>query len=219
MDQLLYGEGIVVESASVATAPEGVETNAGWTGQGAAGSQENVVATAATLEAGATHTYQVQVVVSLDAATVTPDTLACPEPGSGETGGLANAGALTHNGETQDDDVCATLPLIDITKSLAGAVTPVEGEDGVYDVVYEVTVTNRGPGAGTYDLDDALAPGEGVTVVGVQGVVTDTPDRSVSTRLSTASTTPGSSRARPSAVPPQPPWCTPTPSRCGTPPT
>ncbi|WP_163186710.1 DUF11 domain-containing protein [Cellulosimicrobium sp. SL-1] len=176
VDQLLYGEGIVVESAAVATAPEGVEPNAGWTGQGEAGSEENVVATAATLEAGATHTYQVQVVVSLDAATVTPDTLACPEPGSGETGGLANAGTLTHNGETQDDDVCATLPLLDITKSLSGAVTPVEGEDGVYDVVYEVTVTNRGPGAGVYDLDDTLAPGEGVTVVGVQGVVTDAPE-------------------------------------------
>ncbi|MDF2826735.1 MAG: hypothetical protein K0R01_18 [Mycobacterium sp.] len=175
VDQLLYGEGIVVESATVSTAPEGVEPNAGWTGRGGTGSEENVVAAGVTLEAGATHTYQVQVVVSLDTATVTPDTLACPEPGTGDTGGLANAGTLTHNGETQDDDACATLPLIDITKSLSGAVTPVEGEDGVYDVVYEVTVTNRGPGAGRYDLDDALAPGEGVTVVGVQDVVTDAP--------------------------------------------
>ncbi|MFJ2521357.1 hypothetical protein ACIOWF_20510 [Cellulosimicrobium cellulans] len=176
VDRLHYGEGIVVESATVATAPDGVEPNAGWTGQGEAGSQENVVATAVTLEAGATHTYQVQVAVSLDPAVVTPDTLQCPEPGSGETGGLANAGTLTHNGETQDDDVCATLPLIDITKSLSGAVTQVEGEDGVYDVVYEVTVTNRGPGAGVYDLDDTLAPGEGVTVVGIQDVVTDAPE-------------------------------------------
>ncbi|MBN0038711.1 hypothetical protein JN535_00815 [Cellulosimicrobium cellulans] len=176
VDRLQYGDGIVVESATVATAPDGVEPNAGWTGQGEAGSQENVVATAVTLEAGATHTYQVQVAVSLDPEVVTPDTLQCPEPGSGEAGGLANAGELTHNGETQDDDVCATLPLIDITKSLSGAVTPVEGEDGVYDVVYEVTVTNRGPGAGVYDLDDTLAPGEGVTVVGIQGVVTDAPE-------------------------------------------
>ncbi|WP_277515198.1 DUF7507 domain-containing protein [Cellulosimicrobium cellulans] len=176
VDQLLYGEGIVVESAEVASAPDGVEPNAGWTGQGEPGSEENVVAAGVTLEAGATHTYQVQVVVSLDQAVVTPDTLACPAPGSGETGGLANAGTLTHNGETQDDDVCATLPLIDITKSLSGAVTPVEGEDGVYDAVYEVTVTNRGPGAGEYDLDDTLAPGAGVTVVGIQGVVTDAPE-------------------------------------------
>jgi hypothetical protein len=175
VDRLHYGEGIVVESATVATAPDGVEPNADWTGQGESGAEENVVAASVTLDAGATHTYQVQVAVSLDAATVTPDTLQCPEPGSGETGGLANAGELTHNGETQDEDVCATLPLIDITKSLSGAVTPVEGEDGVYDVVYEVTVTNRGPGAGVYDLDDTLAPGEGVTVVGIQDVVTDAP--------------------------------------------
>ncbi|SMF18291.1 conserved repeat domain-containing protein [Cellulosimicrobium cellulans J1] len=176
VDRLQYGEGVVVESAAVVSAPDGVATEAGWTGQGAAGSTENVVAAGVTLGAGAAHTYQVQVVVSLDRAVVTPSTLACPEPGSGEGGGLANATELTHNGETQGDDVCAELPLIDIAKSLSGAVTPVEGEPGVYDAVYEITVTNAGPGDGLYDLTDELAPGEGVEVLGVQDVVTDAPE-------------------------------------------
>src|SRR5690606_19486939 len=176
VDRLQYGEGVVVESAAVVSAPDGVATEAGWTGQGAAGSTENVVAAGVTLGAGAAHTYQVQVVVSLDRAVVTPSTLACPEPGSGEGGGLANATELTHNGETSADDACASLPLIDIAKSLSGAVTPVEGEPGLYDAVYEITVTNAGPGDGLYDLTDELAPGEGVEVLGVQGVVTDAPE-------------------------------------------
>ncbi|MTG87845.1 DUF11 domain-containing protein [Cellulosimicrobium sp. BIT-GX5] len=176
VDRLQYGEGVVVESATVVSAPDGVVTEAGWTGQGAAGSPENVVAEGVTLGADSAHTYQVQVVVSLDRAVVTPESLQCPEPGSGEGGGLANSTELTHNGETSADDACASLPLIDIVKSLSGAVTPVEGEPGQYDAVYEITVTNAGPGDGLYDLTDELAPGEGVEVLGVQDVVTDAPE-------------------------------------------
>lgn len=176
-DQLRYGDGIVVESADVVTTPDGVADPDGWTGQGEdLAAAENVIASGVELAAGGTHTYQIEVVVSIDEAVATSDTLACPEPGSGESGGLANTTELTHNGETQDDDVCATLPLIDVTKTLSGAVTPVDGEDGVYDVVYEIAVTNSGPAAGDYDLDDTLAPGKGITVVGIQDVTTDAPD-------------------------------------------
>lgn len=175
-DQLRYGQGVLVESTEVVAAPDGVETNDDWTGQGAAGAAQNVIAAAVTLPAGETHTYEVQVVVSLDEAAVSAGALECPEPGSGEPGGLANTAATTHNGESRDDEVCASLPLISIAKSLSGAVVPVDGQPGVYDATYEITVTNAGPGAGAYDLDDTLAPGEGVTVLGVQDVTTDAPD-------------------------------------------
>ncbi|NOV97369.1 DUF7507 domain-containing protein [Isoptericola halotolerans] len=175
VDRLLYGEGVVVESAAV-TAPDGVATNASWTGLGAEGAAENVIATDVTLAEDSDHTYQVDVTVSLDRETVTPGALDCPEPGSGQSGGLANSTELTHNGEVRDDEVCAPLPLIDLTKSLAGAVMPVDGEDGVYDVTYSLEVTNRGPGAGSYDLSDTLTPGEGIEVIGVQDVSTDAPD-------------------------------------------
>lgn len=171
-DRLRYGAGIVIESAEVTDGPDGVTPSAGWTGQGPDGADENVVASGVALRAGGQHTYEVQAVVSLDDS-ATPDTLKC-EPG--KPGGLANSGELTHNGETQDDEACAPLPLIDITKSVSGAVVPVDGEDGVYDASYEITVTNRGSGAGTYDLDDTLAPGAGVTVVDIQDVTTDAPD-------------------------------------------
>jgi hypothetical protein len=172
-DRLLFGEGVVVESADVVTTPDGVADPAGWTGQGAdLTAAENQVATGVTLDAGGEHTYQVQVVVSLDRATVTPDTLTCPEPGSGDSGGLANSTELTHNGEVQDDDACATLPLIDITKEVVG--DPVAGEDGAWTVTYEITAVNDGAAEGVYTLTDRLRFGAGITVD--EATVTDTPE-------------------------------------------
>lgn len=172
-DRLRYGAGIDVESADITSAPDGVALNGGWTGQGAEGAGENVIATDVTLAAGATHTYRVVIIASMDRAVVTPGDLVCPAPGSGADGGFANTADLTHNGEPQDAEACVSPPLIEITKSLSGAVTPVDGQDGVYDATYELTVTNSGAGAGVYDLDDQLAPGEGITIVGVQAVTTD----------------------------------------------
>lgn len=171
-DELQYGDGVNVVSAGVTSSP--VEPNSGWTGQGEPGSEENLIARGVGLDAPGTHTYTVQVVVSLDEATVTPETLACPAPG--ESGGLANTAELTHNGETKSDDACASLPLIDVVKSVSGAVVPVDGAPGQYDVTYELAVTNRGPAAGSYELDDQLQPGDGVEIVGIQSVTTDAPD-------------------------------------------
>ncbi|WP_203136398.1 hypothetical protein [Microbacterium sp. JZ31] len=170
-DELQFGEGIAVESAEVITTPEGVTAEEAWNGRG-----ENLIAADVALEADGTHTYQVQVVVSLDLDVVTPASLGCPPAGSGEAGGLSNTVELTHNGETRSDEDCAPLPLIGTTKSLSGAVVPVEGEEGVYDATYEIAVSNAGPAAGEYDLDDRLAVGEGVTVIGVRDVTTDAPD-------------------------------------------
>ncbi|MGM7680096.1 DUF7507 domain-containing protein [Microbacterium sp. A94] len=171
-DRLRYGSGIEVQSAAVVSGPEGIETNAEWTGQGAKGADENVIVTGIALDAGEVHTYRVEVIASMDRAVVTPGDLICPAPGS-DAGGFANTAGLTHNGEDQDADACVSAPLIEITKSLSGAVTPVDGEDGVYDATYELTVANSGAGAGVYNLDDQLAPGDGVSVVGIQGVTSD----------------------------------------------
>jgi uncharacterized repeat protein (TIGR01451 family)/LPXTG-motif cell wall-anchored protein len=173
-DRLRYGNGIVVESTTIVGAP--VEANSGWTGQGMEGSDENVIVEGQSLAPGDSHTFRIVVVASLDQAVVTPADLECPAPGSEEAGGFSNTAVLVHNGEDQDAEACVSAPLIEITKSLSGAVTPVEGEVGHYDATYEITVTNSGAGAGIYNLDDQLAPGEGVTVVGIEDVSTDAPD-------------------------------------------
>ncbi len=52
-DRLHYGDGIEILDAAVTTAPDGVETNAGWTGRGAETSDpENLVASGVELAAG-----------------------------------------------------------------------------------------------------------------------------------------------------------------------
>lgn len=175
-DRLRFGDGVGVESAAIVDGPDGVDTEAGWTGVGDEGSAENVVVRDVSLDPGDTHTYRVEVVVALDRDVVTGQTLECPPTGTDADGGLFNTAVLTHDGGDLDGDACATLPLIDIAKSISGAVAPVEGGDGAYDVTYTLEVTNRGAGAGTYDLTDALDAGDGVTVVGVQDVTTDAPD-------------------------------------------
>ncbi len=159
LDELRYGEGILIESAEVVTTPEGVAVAEDWDGI-----EQTLVAADVELPAGDAHTYQVAVVVSLDEDTVTPEALTCPEPGSGESGGLANGAELEHNDLTDADEACASLPLIAVTKSVVSEPAPAEGQTGAHTIGYELLVTNEGAGAGEYDLDDSLRLGEGITV-------------------------------------------------------
>src|SRR3546814_19105500 len=97
-DQLRFGDGIEIESTDLA-GPVGVELADDWTGLGdEADAAENLIAGGVTLAAGASHTYTVEVVVSLDEETIDPSELTCPAPGSGESGGLANGTLLDPHG-------------------------------------------------------------------------------------------------------------------------
>ncbi|TDD68591.1 hypothetical protein E1262_15165, partial [Jiangella aurantiaca] len=170
-DQLRYGEGIVVEDAQVITTPEGVTALDTWTGQGPADDPANVIAEDVPLAAGGVHIYQVQVVFSLDEDTLTEESMACPEPDSGENGGLANSTGIEHNDLTDDDEACLSLGEPDLDKELVSA-EPVG--DGQWQVVYQLTVNNLLPGETTYDLEDELLFGDTVEVDYAE--VTDYPD-------------------------------------------
>ncbi|WP_158602809.1 SdrD B-like domain-containing protein [Jiangella rhizosphaerae] len=170
-DRLRYGEGIVVEDAQVITTPDGVTALDTWTGQGPDGDPVNVIATDVPLSAGGVHTYQVQVVFSLDEDTLTEESMACPEPDSGENGGLANSTGIEHNDLTDDDEACLSLGEPDLDKELVSA-EPVG--DGQWQVVYTLTVNNLLPGETTYDLEDELLFGDTVEVDYAE--VTDYPD-------------------------------------------
>lgn len=175
-DRLRYGDGIEIVSAAVVSSPDGVDTLTSWTGTGATGAEQNDIVRGQALAAGEVHVYRVEVVVTFGDAVLegsAPAGLTCPEPGSEQNGALANTAGLSHNGEDRSDDACATLPLIDIVKEVAGAVVPVAGQDGVYDVSYRIRVTNSGQAVGQYDLDDRLAPGEGITVEEIVDVTSD----------------------------------------------
>lgn len=105
-DRLRYGAGLEVTAASVTQSPEGVTLSPDWTGEGADGAAENVVADGA-LDAGVTHVYRVQVRSTLDTAAANASTFACPAPGSGQAGGFANTAGVGHNDLTGAAGACA----------------------------------------------------------------------------------------------------------------
>ncbi|MEE6289141.1 isopeptide-forming domain-containing fimbrial protein [Georgenia sp. MJ173] len=171
-DRLMFGGDVQLESAAVVTAPEGVETNADWTGLGDAGADENVIAQGVTLEAEGTHTYQVQAVVSLDEAELDLSTLQCPPPGSAGTGGLANSAGLTHNGIVAVGEACASLPVIELDKTVSEG--PVANGDFTWTITYDVVVENVGEATGTYDVADELRYGPGAVIESAAVVTTPT---------------------------------------------
>lgn len=105
-DRLRFGTGIGVTGATVSQAPDSVDTSATWTGLGAVGADENVVATS-TLDPGAVHRYRVQVTAVLDTRIADRTALICPASGAGGAGGFANTAAIENNGLTAADDACA----------------------------------------------------------------------------------------------------------------
>src|SRR5699024_3858439 len=95
----------------------------------------------------------------------------CPPPGSGEAGGLANTATLESEGVTIDDAACASLPLIELDKSISDGPNP--NGDGTWSLTYDLVVTNSGDAAGVYDLADRLQYGDGVEIV--SAAVNDAP--------------------------------------------
>ncbi|TDE02561.1 SdrD B-like domain-containing protein [Jiangella asiatica] len=106
IDQLRYGEGFDVEDSQVITTPEDVTPLDTWTGQGPEGDPVNVIAEDVPLAAGGVHTYQVQVIFTLDEDAMTEESMQCPESGSGENGALANSTGIEHNDLTDEDEAC-----------------------------------------------------------------------------------------------------------------
>ena len=118
----------------------------------------------ASIAAGATHIYNVSLVVTLnldDAIGVTGDNVYTKcEGGSGNSGtfgpnqGLYNKAELDRNADgTVDvtDDACEDLPYVIMKKDL-GTVTA--NANGTYTVTYAITVQNVGGKTGTYALKD-----------------------------------------------------------------
>lgn len=126
-DRLRFGTGITVKSANIAQTPDGVVSSPTWTGRGAAGSAENVVAKDE-LGPGAAHTYRVQVTAVLDTRTADRTALICPAPGAGDVGGFANTAGVESNGLAATDDACA------VPEWPAGVTSPLASTGGELSV-------------------------------------------------------------------------------------
>ncbi|MBZ2196745.1 SdrD B-like domain-containing protein, partial [Occultella gossypii] len=170
-DRLRFAAEAQIASSAVSSTPDGVTASDSWTGQGAEGAPENVIAADVALAGGATHTYQVQVVVAMVPEELTDEVLACPVPGSDENQGLANTAGLGHNDLTADAEACVVPPRIAIDKTIVEGPTQ-DGES--YSITYQIEVTNTGGVTGSYDLSDQLRYGEGIEVDTAE--VTQTPE-------------------------------------------
>lgn len=172
-DTLEYGEAVtVIETSPITAEPDTITPNAAWDGLADVVVVDDEPIAGAVPDAPEVHTYTLTVVVSVDGGTLTFDNSDCTM-GAGETGtGLHNTSTLTFNGTEEEDDACAALPKVTHTKDLTSG--PTSLGDNRYELGYTITVTNEGAGAGTYDLDDELLYGAGITVEGAQ-VVNDHP--------------------------------------------
>jgi uncharacterized repeat protein (TIGR01451 family) len=164
-DALQFGDGIIVDSATVTnTVPGTITPNAGWNGAG----DVVVVAAAAPAAIGynATHVYVVTVVATVDPTVAIPTGVVCPPPGSGQNGGFGNTATVAMDDDVVSDDACVQPPEpdVDIAKRVTSG--PVLESDGTYTVVYDITVRNMSSGVGLYDLTDSLQFGGGITVLG-----------------------------------------------------
>ena len=114
--------------------------------------------------AGSTaHVYRVTATVTTDPDTATTASSDCTLA-TGETGtGFRNDTSLVTNGETLDADACAPFAIVTMLKDLVG--TPAYDGLGGATIEYDLTVTNTGAGATTYDLTDELRFGIGATVL------------------------------------------------------
>ncbi|MFN8018737.1 MAG: SdrD B-like domain-containing protein [Acidimicrobiales bacterium] len=156
-DDLRLGDGITVNSASVAnTTPGTITTDPAWDG-----SSHTAIVADEPIAAGANHVYVVKVNATI--GTTTTVTQADCTIDSGEHGtGFLNHATLTVNGQQSQDDACGTVdPVIELHKSLVGS--PTQNADGSWKVTYDIDVSNT-VAPNTYDLSDTLQFGAGITV-------------------------------------------------------
>jgi len=163
-DAPMFDNDIAINTASYAsTAP-------GNAGSALAGNGPWVLGNDINIPAGSSHTYTLTVNVTLDLRTGTTGDNIYKECGDGTPGvpapgeGLFNRSLLDVNNDgtpDQTDEVCADLPYI-IHEKTVNNVT--QTGPHTYDVVYQVVVQNIGGAIGQYDLNDAPAFDDDITI-------------------------------------------------------
>lgn len=178
-DTLHFTDQATIVSAAVTAAPDGVTlATPAWDGQGNALIAANVPLAGSDDSGYAPDRYEVTVVakvpLQLDGAgSGADDPTQCGSEGDKTDRAFNNTSALTDpTGDVEEDQACALIPSIDITKTVVGA--PVAGADGQWTVTYRISATNNGAAPATYTLTDRLRFGSGIEVR--EARVSATPD-------------------------------------------
>ncbi|NYF11612.1 putative repeat protein (TIGR01451 family) [Leifsonia sp. AK011] len=156
-DELGYGSGITVNSASIASTD--ATPQASWNGQ-----TNTTVVTDQTLAGGAEHVYRVTVNASVSSDAYSSGSTAC-DPDQVEDGGFLNTVTLTTGQATpQTAADCGSPAQPTITKTVDPANPPALQADGSFLVTYLVTASNPSGTQVSYDLADTLGFPSGVTL-------------------------------------------------------
>ena len=152
-DTPLFDNDVVINSGSYSGQASGAMNTSGST----------TLASNASINAGSTHTYNVNFNVTLNLAIGSPDggdniytscAVSGNGPGSAAGQGLYNKAELDKTGDGLTDitdDACGDLPNVTMFKNFVSA-TP--NANGSYNVTYQILVNNNGGATGTYGLKD-----------------------------------------------------------------
>ncbi|MBK9255211.1 MAG: carboxypeptidase regulatory-like domain-containing protein [Saprospiraceae bacterium] len=152
-DTPLFDNDITINSGSYSGQASGPMNTSGAT----------TLANGVSINAGATHTYNVTFNVTLNLAPGSPDggdniytpcAVSGNGPGSGPGQGLYNLAELDRTGDGVtdiSDDACGDLPNVTMIKNFVSA-TP--NPNGSYNVTYQILVNNNGGATGQYSLKD-----------------------------------------------------------------
>jgi len=166
-DTLKYGEGANVVSATALYIGGGTETNSGVDNTGSYdGLANNNLSTNEMIEEGATESWTVTVVFTVDTEVVTAMSGDCILETSESGTGLLNCAAVSGGVPTMVTDVCEPIPMpaVSVEKAITSSATPT-GNPNEFSIEYTITVTNIGDAKAFYDLTDTLKYGEGANVV------------------------------------------------------
>ncbi|MFC8797847.1 hypothetical protein ACFT2C_08940 [Promicromonospora sp. NPDC057138] len=176
-DELHFAEEATIVSAEVTQSPDGVTlAEPAWDGQGNLNIASEVPLVGDEDDGYAPHEYVLTVIadvpLQVPGAGSTDDPTACGPEGDDSDTAFNNTSAMTDSaGAVEEDQACAPIPSIGITKSVVG--DPVAGKDGTWTITYAIAAVNTGDAEGTYTLTDRLRFGAGITVTSAH--VTATP--------------------------------------------
>jgi hypothetical protein len=162
-DTPLFDDDVTINSGSYSGQASGPMNTTGST----------TLASGASINAGATHTYNVTFNVTLDLAPGSPDggdniytpcEVSGNGPGSNPGQGLYNRAELDRTGDGVTDitdDACGDLPNVTMVKNFVGTAP---NANGTYNVTYQILVNNNGGATGQYSLKDTPLFDDDVTI-------------------------------------------------------
>ena len=166
-DTLKYGLGTTVETVSVNYLGGGTETVTGIDNSLAFDGQASyLIVENEMIAAGATESWEVEVVFTIEPTTITMMSADCIVD-TGETGtGLLNCAAVGGGVPEMVVDECEPIPMpmVSLEKTITSSAVET-GNPNEFSIVYAISVQNTGAALAFYDLSDTLKYGLGATVV------------------------------------------------------